>query len=284
MTDVDYAITTMTRRDVDIAVSWAAAEGWNPGHTDAECFFAADPHGFLMGRLGDTPVATISAVRYGAGFGFIGFYIVAPEHRGKGFGLQIWQAAMERLSGRTIGLDGVVAQQENYRKSGFSLAYRNVRYEGAGGRPVPDGGGDLVPLATLPFHVVAGYDRAFFPDDRQAFLDAWIRQPGSTALGIMADGALVGYGMLRPCRTGFKVGPLFADRPAIAERLFQSLQACTEKDAPVFLDVPEINSAAVAMAERHGMSVMFETARMYTGTPPQLPVDRIFGVTSFELG
>ncbi len=32
------------------------------------------------------------------------------------------------------------------------------------------------------------------------------------------------------------------------------------------------------------MTVSFETARMYRGKARDLPVDRIFGVTSFELG
>jgi hypothetical protein len=32
------------------------------------------------------------------------------------------------------------------------------------------------------------------------------------------------------------------------------------------------------------MTVVFETARMYTGEAPRLPLDGIFGVTTFELG
>ena len=53
---------------------------------------------------------------------------------------------------------------------------------------------------------------------------------------------------------------------------------------PLFLDVPEPNRAAVALAERHGMTPVFETARMYRGPAPAEPVERMFGVTSFELG
>jgi len=105
-----YVIRTMTRQEINLAVDWAAGEGWNPGIHDADCFYAADPGGFLVGMLGDEPIATISAVKYGHSFGFIGFYIVKPEYRGKGYGIQIWNAGMESLSGRSIGLDGVVAQ------------------------------------------------------------------------------------------------------------------------------------------------------------------------------
>ena len=103
----------MTRLEVDLAIDWAAAEGWNPGLHDAHCFHAADPQGFLVGLVGDEPVAVISAMRYGATFGFIGFYIVKPGWRGQGFGLAVWKAGMARLAGRTIGLDGLGDQQAN---------------------------------------------------------------------------------------------------------------------------------------------------------------------------
>ncbi|MEQ8175876.1 MAG: hypothetical protein ABRQ26_12490 [Syntrophomonadaceae bacterium] len=37
----DYVIRSMNRSDLDIAVDWAAAEGWNPGLNDAECFYTS---------------------------------------------------------------------------------------------------------------------------------------------------------------------------------------------------------------------------------------------------
>ncbi len=52
----------------------------------------------------------------------------------------------------------------------------------------------------------------------------------------------------------------------------------------IYLDVPAPNAAAIRLAERHGMKPVFETARMYTGAAPDLPLARLFGVTSFELG
>jgi hypothetical protein len=52
----------------------------------------------------------------------------------------------------------------------------------------------------------------------------------------------------------------------------------------IFLDVPEVNSAAVKLAERYAMKVSFETARMYNRGIPDLPVKKTFGVCSFEVG
>lgn len=278
-----YTLRTMTRQDLDLAIGWAAAEGWNPGLHDAACFHAADPDGFLIGLLGDEPVAAISVVKYGERFGFLGFYIVKPEHRGKGYGLRIWNAGLERLAGRVIGLDGVVSQQENYAKSGFSLAHRNVRYRGTGGGSAAEDSA-IVPLSSLPFGSILDFDSGFFPEDRSAFLEAWLRQPGATALGWTRQGKLAGYGMIRPCRSGYKTGPLFAETPEIAECLFTALKARVPGDSPLFLDVPETNRNAVKLAENHGMEVIFETARMYSGNPPALPLQRIYGITTFELG
>lgn len=286
-----YRIRAMSREEVGVALEWAAREGWNPGVNDAECFYAADAGGFLVGELGGEPVAVISAVRYGAGFGFLGLYIVKSSQRGRGYGLGIWQAAMGRLRGRCIGLDGVVEQQDNYRKSGFRTAHRNVRYEGIGGPPAEGGSqlpgladGEVVDLADAPFAELSDYDRGLFPDARPQFLRAWIGQPHSAALGVRADGKLAGYGVIRRCQVGHKIGPLFADTPAAAQTLFSALAARAPAGAPVYLDIPEINPLALELVRRHGMKAVLETARMYAGAFPELPMQRVFGITTFELG
>jgi GNAT superfamily N-acetyltransferase len=273
-----FHVRTMTRGEVDFAVGLAEQEGWNPGRTDADAFYAADPNGLLIGLLNDEPIGCISSVRCGDGFGFIGLYVVKPEFRGKGFGIQLWNAAIRRLEGCNIGLDGVLAQQDNYRKSGFRLAHRNIRFAHPNAAMLPESKpGDRRSVQDLP--EIRTYDRACFPAPRDAFLQAWLRNP---TLAAYAEGALTGYGTIRPCLSGHKIGPLFSDDEATAENLF--LDLASDIQGPIYLDVPETNTAAVAMAERYGMERVFETARMYTGDPPQISLNRVFGVTTFELG
>lgn len=288
MVNRTFSIRPMQRVDLDLAVAWAAAEGWNPGLHDADCFYAADPSGFFLGWLGDEPMGCISAVKYGQSFGFIGLYIVEPAYRGHGFGLQLWQTAIAALAGRTIGLDGVVAQQDNYRRSGFQLAYRHIRYAGTNAdEGWPDVGQsdiDLIELSKVPLAEVVAYDRPFFPADRQSFLQSWLNQPEGAALGIRRNGQLVGYGVIRSCYTGYKIGPLFADDANLAETLFLALRTRAKPGATLYLDVPDTNPAARHLAECHNMAIVFETARMYTHSRPMLPDDRTFGVTTLELG
>jgi hypothetical protein len=89
--------------------------------------------------------------------------------------------------------------------------------------------------------------------------------------------------VLRACRVGFKIGPLFADTPAIARALFTAA-AAEAGGAPLSIDVPEPNAMAVDLASQFGLAPVFETARMYRGPAPDLPLERIYGVTTLELG
>jgi hypothetical protein len=52
----------------------------------------------------------------------------------------------------------------------------------------------------------------------------------------------------------------------------------------LFLDTPENNPAALALAASHGFTEVFGCACMYHGSAPQLPWGNIYGVTTFELG
>lgn len=287
MTGNSFVIRHMVENEMSLAVEWAAAEGWNPGLHDAQCFWAADGQGFLLGLKDGEPVGCISAVRYGSDYGFIGFYMVKEKWRGQGYGLQLWQRAMAQLTGRVVGLDGVVAQQENYQKSGFQLAYRNIRYRGifsdllvsCGLRPDLS----IVPVHQINQDNLGAYDSKLFSIARPDFLSSWLNQEDSVALTVVSDDKLVGYGVIRRCQSGWKIGPLFADDSGAAEKLLLSLAGCA-KGEEVFLDVPEVNTAAVELAEKYSMTKVFETARMYNGIAPVVTMGKVFGVTTFELG
>jgi hypothetical protein len=276
-----FQIRTMRPDEISIAVNWARDEGWNPGLADDACFAAADPGGFFIGELDGVPAATVSCVNYGTSFAFLGFYIVRADLRGRGYGLRMWNAAIAHAGPRVVGLDGVVAQQENYRKSGFALAYANVRYGGIVAAPDAHPAG-IIALDDIPLAMVEASDAMVFPAPRPAFLRAWIGAPGHVGRALMRDGALAGWGVIRPCRKGHKIGPLVADDRSAAAAVLSAL--LTGIGGEVFLDVPSINPDAVALAQALGLAPTFETARMYTGAIKPLRLERVFGVTSFELG
>ncbi|MET7515965.1 GNAT family N-acetyltransferase [Streptomyces sp. NPDC005480] len=283
-------IARATLDDWSVISGWAAEEGWNPGLADARSFFAQDPDGFFIGRVDGEPVSAISVVNYGDDYAFLGFYLVRADLRGRGYGIATWKAGLAHAGSRTVGLDGVPAQQGNYRKSGFELAHTTVRYAGvpqaqaprpAEGDPVS---GTVIPVAEAGgLKSIALYDSACYPADRPRFLASWLAGDGHRALARVVDGRVTGYGVIRPGRETFRVGPLFADTPQDARALFDALLATVGR-APVAVDVPESNPAAVALAEAYGLTPGFATARMYTGPVRPFAQERVFGVTTLELG
>lgn len=280
----DYIIRKMTQEEVaSIAIELATMEGWNPGLQDSEAFYAADPDGFLVGILNGEPIACISAVRYDDTFGFIGFYIVKKQYRGRGYGLKIWNVAMSRLEKCNIGLDGVVDQQANYRKSGFQLAYNNVRYEGVANYQM-EKAPEIIEVSAVPFMDLVAYDKALFGTSRPTFLSQWVQMNQSASYVYFKDGAIRGFAVVRKCRVGYKIGPLFADSSEIAEHLFKGCLDFIAEGSSFFLDIPEVNSSAAALVAKYQMKPVFETARMYTQEAPDINIERIYGVTSFELG
>jgi GNAT superfamily N-acetyltransferase len=287
----ELVIRNMTRSEVDELVGWAAHEGWNPGLHDAELFWATDPAAFIAADLEGELIGGGAITSYNGEFGFMGFFIVRPEYRGRGFGNALWHARRERLvarlrPGASIGLDGVFAMQGYYAEGGFVFSHRDMRFRAEIAEPRATSGVDdkhIIPLAAIPFDQVLNYDRTCFPALRPRFLRGWISQPDALALACQRNGRLSGYGVVRRCAEGCKIGPLFADDALAAEALYSHL-AEFAASGPLFLDAPENNPAAIELVHQHRMIEVFGCARMYLGPAPVLAHERVFGVTTFELG
>lgn len=222
---------------------------------------------------------------HGGAFGFMGLFIMRPQWRGAGLGARLWHERLRRLQARlqpgaVIGMDGVFSMVPFYEKGGFAFAHRDLRFEG-----IAQGDSDpaVRPLEEGHFAEIERFDRQHFPAPRSAFLRQWTFQPGGHVLGVFDDGQLAGYGVLRPAHAGFKIGPLFSRNKDTAERLLSTLLARAE-GSQVQLDIPEPNATGLRLAAKFGLSEVFGCARLYHGPAPDLSLEQIFGVTSFEFG
>jgi GNAT superfamily N-acetyltransferase len=267
-------------------VSWAANEGWNPGSNDAFAFYDADPEGFFGYSLDGELIGGGAVVSYGGRFGFMGLFIVRPEYRSLGIGKKLWYQRRDLLlsrlqPGAPIGMDGVVAMQPFYAKGGFAMQFRSERHSRTG---------EKFPLHSAIelydddlFDQLLAYDTSCFGFPRPKFLKTWLELPNGWCFVYFEQNKVKGYANMRKVNPGHKIGPLFADTPQIAEALYQAcLSAALGEE--IFLDIPVVNVEAIAMAAKYQAKYVFECGRMYYGQPPELPLDKIFGITTFELG
>lgn len=270
---------TASRGDVDRMISWAADEGWNPGIDDAAAFHATDSAGFFVAMDGTQLVAGISVVRHSDAFAFLGLYIVHPSHRGRGVGIGLWTHAIAHAGQRTIGLDGVPAQQGNYRKSGFVPAGQTRRFTGKiaarhsdGVRPIrPEDVSALIEIEAR----CSGWRKA-------RYLSTWLQDaPTRHTLVAQDHGTYTGFVTARQCRLGAKLGPFWAASPEVAVTLLHS--AAERVGDTLILDVPDRSDRLDTLCRDLGFVESFQTARMYAG-PFSQPEPSLFGVTTLELG
>jgi hypothetical protein len=215
----------------------------------------------------------------------MGLFIMRADLRRQGLGRVLWHERLNRLRARLrpdapIGMDGVFEMVPFYEAGGFNYLYRDLRFEGAAYGALDPA---AIPLHQIPWPELAAYDVQVSGLSREGFMRAWLGQEGGHGLALREDGAIAGYGFLRPCRVGFKLGPLYASDPAIARRLLLSLLSAAQ-GSQVQIDVPEPNLAAMRLMNQLGWHNPFGCARMVHGTAPAIPIEQVFGVTSFEFG
>jgi len=267
-------------------VKWAKNEGWNPGPYDADVFYATDPDGFYGYFYQDSLIAGGSIVSYNGEFGFMGFFIVKKEYRSLGIGRKLWYQRRDTLLARlnenaTIGMDGVVDMQPFYQKGGFKIAFRDIRYEKIGEQFDIDK--NISPILDDDISSILVYDKQCFGFSRSQFILPWLKLPDNKTFKYMQNGQLQGFAIVRKAHIGYKVCPLFAQSETVAKELYKACLNSVVAE-PLYLDIPAVNQGALNIINHFDAKYIFECARMYYGKAPNIDANKVFGVTSFELG
>lgn len=280
-------IRRLARAEQELLVQWAAQEGWNPGLHDSELFWQLDDEGFL-GIMLDSELAGGGAIiKHGPRFGFMGLFIMRPS-----IALENWAPS----SGTPVAMPCWIASSLGRplawmpwmrwypsTRGGFVPQTRQSRFEWQVPRQGLEAAGDIPKLDAVDFEQLLQFDRSCFPVTRDKYLRMWIQQPDSHAFGLVQADQIQGYGVMRRCMSGWKIGPLFAVSPIAARRL---LLAFGQRAAGslLYLDVPENSPAAQQLCHSFGMREVFGCVRMYLGAAPDLATERIYSITTFEVG
>lgn len=242
------------------------------------------PGSFWAGVLNDEIIASIAATPYSEKLGYLSFYLVKPEFRQKGYGLPLWNKALQQLESRNIILDAMPSQIGIYQQLGFKTQYSFCSYHyDSGVMKMPSQESLILIESGEILEKVLIYDQSFFPADRRKYMRYWLSQTNAVGFAWQEGNKIVGYGLIRKAQTGFRIGPLYANSVHIASVLLQALLA-QAKDDKVSISMPEDTRMTQKITSEFNLRSGTRLQRMYSKRPIDLPIEHILGITNFTFG
>ena len=282
-------IRPMSRDELDVVLDWADAEGWNPGLSDADVFWRIDRAGLWAIDVDEVLVGSGATIAHGTDHVVIGLVHVRPEHRRQGIATRAFpwlvDGALSRMPpGTTVSLDVPDHLHDLAERFGFHPVRRIARMAGRAIETRRGAhSGELRALASVPVDAVVDYDAAHVGALRRDLLETWIHPVGGFSLGVYEGQRLRGMAVMRPARRGYRIGPLFADDPDIAEELMGALSRMVLGHT-ISLDVPTDNPQALALAARHGLAETSSVVHLELGDVRPAPGGSVYAITSIEIG
>ncbi|CAO3611961.1 unnamed protein product [Cunninghamella echinulata] len=308
---------------------WPKGEQWNPclgSNNVIEFFYTSDPNGFFLGTIKneqgqDIVVAIISALKHNPEMVFIGHYIVHPDHRGKGYGLALFNHAVKDYAKgiKYIGLDAVHAQMNNYKKSGFNiLSWNSRRYQGTFEQTdlvkrmeknrdyLTNAGLEIKSLSETPLQSLIQLEKKYTGIERETFIKqvtTTFVNPSEGKFGISLvkqndPNQVVAYAAIRPLTDGYIIGPIYAENKQQTSTLVCHLINIinTESEKSTYqinkdhsksfcANVCEENKEALDIFENDfGWTWAFECYRMWVGEAPPSDVAGLYAAATYESG
>ena len=278
-----------------------------PGALDHVSFFAADERGFFVGELDGKLISCLSIVRYTNNYAFLGHYKVDKPYQEKGYGLQTWKAAFAMANiheGCNWSGDAIEEKENIYIK--FTVPAKRAWYDqrvdfvasqalcNLSGINLPPSV-KIQPVCQVEFQDLVEYDTSVHVFPRQAFLEKWVFASNCRAFAATNDnGEIVGYAVVRTAlkqEEGWIIGPVFADNSLIARNLYRAVfdrVAAEDPSGIVTVDVPHgdiVNPEALQIVQELSGTPSVKYVRIYSkGVPSGMPLKKIFGITSVQLG
>tara|TARA_B100000700_G_C14893604_1_gene783913 strand:+ start:155 stop:1033 length:879 start_codon:yes stop_codon:yes gene_type:complete len=291
-----FNIRPLKNNDISTVTGWARSEGFAPGIGDVSIYKSTDNQGIWIGCFDNKPIGCIAGIKYNNSYGFIGLFIVSEKYRGNGYGVELWKHALKHLINTPcIGLEAAPNRIKDYIKWGFKLSSTTIRWKWDGNEGfLADklyldefNGLNVIDAMSIPSEKLHTYDanREFTP--RPHFIKDWLDNKSGQVLVIVDKfDNCHGFGRIRPCLLkngrGWRIGPLLADTPPLAELLIRSL--ILKHPGTVFIDSPGLNPYSKYLFERLGFKEMSNTYRMYKGIQSKVSMNQVYGLACLELG
>jgi predicted N-acetyltransferase YhbS len=278
-------IRLLTEGDVEAALTLQRPEGWNQTERDWSRLLQLEPAGCFAAEVNGRVIGTVTTTTYGAALAWIGMMLVAPEHRGRGIGRQLFSAALDHLraSGTSaVKLDATPAGRSLYEVFGFVRESVIERWETVAHHTLVNCESNDACEIRKKIHAL---DQSVFGADRTRLLDTLITDSIVTPQAITtAGGKLQGYALARCGLAASYVGPIIAQDESTALELLDRMIGQL-RGQKVYLDFhPGCGATTEALLKR-GFLKQRELVRMRycrAVTAPTSPL--VFAIAGPETG
>ncbi|GBN68856.1 hypothetical protein AVEN_8287-1 [Araneus ventricosus] len=203
-----------------------------------QTFMKLDPEGFRVtvdetGKiLGSCSIVLNGDDSDGLYFG--GIYFVEPKYQGTGIGLRLYKTCVDHFGDSDCGINAVAGMKKVYRDRGdFPVEEKDwvclknqtpnhVSPEVLSNIVPP--GVDIQPFQDSFLPEMVAYDQALVGLRRSLLLSMSCNEKNSRTFVAFKNGVCVGFGSVKEsCLGAARVGPLYADDPAVAEVILRKL-------------------------------------------------------------
>jgi GNAT superfamily N-acetyltransferase len=258
----------MTRGDLPFADSVRALAGWNQTPADWDRFLASEPDGCFLAEWNGVPAGTATTTFYGPDLAWIGMVLVHPDYRRRGIGRTLLETCVEHLrerGARCLKLDATPLGKKVYDELGFKDEWTLTRWvcRIAPAQTTPQEHGLRTWRATDADRVES-LDVSAFGISRQPLLLSLAQQSHCALVLESSAEGIVGYGLLRPGSQALYLGPVVARSADAGLPIVEALVARSAGQM-LYLDIPDVNAAAVAWAKERGCTEQRRLTRMFLG-------------------
>jgi GNAT superfamily N-acetyltransferase len=285
-------VTLMQPADFKEINQWCIDEGWNIGIYDSEIYYKIDPMHHYIAKTNER-VASLSIIKHSPTFFTLGPFIVHKSYRGQGVGEALWNEAMTQIikeyPDAHIALYAVSEQVERYKKADFIPVLTIQRWHLDSNKSLSTSiSHQCTTITNKLIPSVGRYYQNHYVTNRDLLFNELLLKPETNGLVFMDDNVIKGFGFIRPCVRGFRIGALVADTPEIAQILIAGLLVFAQS-APVFIDVPDSNPHTIGcMNAFHAVRAPQEdTIMMIKGTGYSSYLkkwEQHYGLFSLEIG
>lgn len=258
-------VRRLDERDFDAAIHLTDLEGWGYTRADFARLLALSPRGCFAAEDDGRVLGVLTTTTFER-LAFLGAVIVSPEHRGRGVGRLLMQAALLHLAAsgvETVRLNAYLDVVKFYERLGFHREYEVIRWHGS---PTGQDTESVRPARPQEIDALTALDAPLFGASRGALLGRLIAENPDTFLVARDVSGILGYVVGSPYSGACEIGPWVAapGRPEVARNL---LGALVQRVGPreYSFSGPERNPDLLRFVQETGFSEVFHTLRMWWG-------------------